>query len=105
MDTVRAVTEAQDSYDFEALKLLVDVAAALRPFDASDLDAAVDMAIVGAWWMLTKIEISNARLRRLYLEGGDLVHLLLPVSKADFQGSLTVRSYCVCRARVELLCP
>ena len=111
-DTVRAIkrglgpSQLKDSFDFEALKALVDPAAELRAFDPEDLGAMLDMTIIGTWWMLREIEISNARLRHLYLEGGDLVHLLVPISKADTRGSLTVRSYlCVCRARVELLCP
>ena len=112
-DTVRAIkrglgpSQLKDSFDFEALKALVNPAAELRAFDPEDLGAMLDMTIIGAWWrMLREIEISNARLRRLYLEGSDLVHLLVPISKADTRGSLTVRSYlCVCRARVEFLCP
>ena len=103
-DTVRAIkrglgpSQLKDSFDFEALKALVDPAAELRAFDPEDLGAMLDM--------LREIEISNARLWRLCLEGGDLVHLLVPISKADTCGSLTVRSYlCVCRARVELLYP
>ena len=107
-DTVRAIkrglgpTQLKDSFDFEALKSLVDPAAELRAFDHEDSEAALDMAIIGTWWMLREIEISNGRLRHLYLAEGDLVHLLLPVSKADTQGSLTVRSY-LCVRRKEAL--
>ena len=111
-DTVRAIKRGlgparlKDAFDFEVLRSLVHLEEALRAFDERDLAAAVDLCIICTWYMLRKIEISNARAHHLYLAEPDVVHLLLPVSKTESQGCLTVRSYiCVCRARAEPLCP
>ena len=111
-DTVRAIkrglgpAKLKDSFDFEVLRALVRLEEALRAFDKRDMAAAVDLCIICTWYMLREIEISNARAHHLYLSDPDSVHLLLPVSKTESQGSLTVRSYvCVCRARQEPLCP
>ena len=85
----------KDSFDFEALRDLVRLEEALRAFDERDMAAAVDLCIICTWYMLREIEISNAA-----------VHLLLPVTKTESQGCLTVRTYiCVCRAKSEPLCP
>ena len=57
-------------------------------------------------YAVREIEISNARAHHLYLSDPDTVNLLLPVTKTESQGNLTLRSYvCVCRARQEPLCP
>ena len=111
-DTIRAIKRGlgpaslKDAFDFEVLRELVKLEESLRAFDVRDLAATVDLCIVCAWYMLREIEVSNARAHHLYLTEPDSVHLLLPVSKTESQGSLTVRTYvCVCRARREPLCP
>ncbi|CAE7544250.1 DNMT3B, partial [Symbiodinium necroappetens] len=113
-DTVRAIkrglgpAQLKDSFDVELLSLLVPFVKECVAFHLGDPASEVDLALISAWWMLREIEASNARAHHLYLtkDGDFLAHLLVPISKADTVGQLTVRSYsCICRARTERLCP
>ncbi|CAE7252455.1 DNMT3B [Symbiodinium sp. CCMP2592] len=113
-DTVRAITrglgpsQLKDSFDLELLQPIVPYTRQRAEFHVGQLDAEIDLALIAAWWMLREIEVSNARVHHLYLSRDEsfLAHFLVPISKADTQGHLTVRSYaCICRARSERLCP
>ena len=113
-DTVRAIkrglgpAQLKDSFDVELLSPLVPFVKECVAFHLGDPASEVDLALISAWWMLREIEASNARAHHLYLtkDGDFLAHLLVPISKADTVGQLTVRSYaCICRARTERLCP
>ena len=111
-DAIRSVKRGlgpaslKDSFDVRILGGLVSPDMDLEPFSWECIQAAADIVLVACWFMLREIELSAAKARHLYLEGRDRVNLLLPVSKTDVQGQLTVRTYrCICRAQNESLCP
>ena len=99
----------KDSFDVEKLAPFVNYTREVCEWALGHPDAEVDMCLIAAWWMLREVEITAARPHHLYLtaETGELeAHLLVPVSKANSQGSLTVRTYaCSCKVRTEPLCP
>lgn len=75
------------------------------PFDWQRVSHAVDVVLLGVWFMLREIEIANCLQHHLILEGNE-VHLVIPVHKTSSEGSFTTRVLrCACRAQLHRMCP
>ena len=95
----------KDSFDPQALGPMVCEVRPDEVFDIQQHASVVDTCIIGLWYMLREIEISNAKAGHLYLPGS-LVRFLLPVQKNDSQGDFTERTLaCSCSVRRHALCP
>lgn len=95
----------KDSFDVWQLVAQPDEEA-VSSFDHTNLWHALDVVVLGCWFMLRELELSAARVPHMYLEDRQ-VHILLPVHKTQQAGSWTARTLsCACSSgRLMDLCP
>ena len=75
------------------------------PFAATTVAHAVDVIILGVWWMLREVELAAARAQHLQVYN-NTVTLTLPFSKTDSGGHMVSRSLeCACSDAVHAFCP
>jgi hypothetical protein len=98
-------TQIKDSFPVSELARLVRPSSSAQPFSFEEIESAVDVIIIGCWFMTREIELSAAHAEHLTISG-DEVSLVLPCHKSESRGDLTQRSFrCACRAQAQPLCP
>ena len=76
----------------------------LPAFTPNGLAHPLRAVIVGIWWLLREIELSNLTICCARFEGS-VAHLRLPSSKTDFAGEGTTRSLaCTCAGESARIC-
>ena len=98
------VAQLKDSFDVSSLAML-SIASSDEPFNFENAFHSRDICVLAAWFMLREIELAGACRPHLYITGS-VVNIMIPFSKTDQVGSLTVRSLkCACRVKSQPLCP